>query len=87
MVTGIHLHALFVCLKHCLTEEAATKELCLFPQTVLVTLCLFEQKDYLNRLGLSQERKDYAECVQFDAALVELLFFFHELFDFLRLLL
>ena len=43
VVTGIHLHALFVCLKHCLSEEAATKELCLFPQTVLVTFCLFEQ--------------------------------------------
>lgn len=62
MVTGIHLHALFVCLKHCLSEEAATKDLCLFPQTVPVTFCLFEQKHYLNRLSLSQERKDYA-CV------------------------
>lgn len=70
MVTGIHLHALFVCLKHCLSEEATTKELCLFPQTVPVTLCLFKQKHYLNRLSLSQERKDYAhyECVQFDAS-------------------
>lgn len=67
MVTGMDLHALFVCLKHCPSEEAATKELCLFTQTVLVTLCLFEQKDYLNRLSLSQERKDHAECVQFDA--------------------
>lgn len=67
MVTGIHLHALFVCLKHCPSEEAATKELCLFPQTVLVTFCLFEQKDYLNRLSLSQEPNDYAECVLFDA--------------------
>lgn len=66
MVTGIHLHALFVCLKHCLSEEATTKELCLFPQTVPVTLCLFKQKHYLNRLSLSQERKDYVECVQFD---------------------
>lgn len=76
MVTGIHLHALFVCLKHCLSEEAATKELCLFPQTVPVTFCLFEQKHYLNRLSLSQERKDYAECVQFDAGPVHELFFF-----------
>lgn len=77
MVTGIHLHALFVCLKHCLSEEATTKELCLFPQTVPVTLCLFKQKHYLNRLSLSQERKDYAECVQFDAGPVHDFLFLH----------
>lgn len=64
MVTGIHLHALFICLKLCPDEEAATKELCLFPQTVHVTFCLFEQKDYPNRLSLSQERKGCTKCVQ-----------------------
>lgn len=61
MVTGIHLHALFICLKLRPSEEAATKKLCLFPQTVLVTFCLCEHKDYLNRLSLSQERKGCAQ--------------------------
>lgn len=60
-MTGIQWHALFVCLKDCLSEEAATKGLCLFPQTVPVIFCLFQQKRYLNRLSLSQESKDYAE--------------------------
>lgn len=75
-MTGIHLHALFVCLKHCLSEEATTKELCLFPQTVPVTLCLFKQKHYLNRLSLSQERKDYSMQSVCNLMLVHYSFFF-----------
>lgn len=59
VVTDIHLNALFISLKHCPSEEATTKELCLFLQTVLVTFSLFEQKDYLNGLSLCQERKHY----------------------------
>lgn len=56
-LSGICTSALFICLKHCPTEEATTKRPCLLPQTVLVTFCLFEKKDYLNRLTLSREKR------------------------------